>query len=397
MQRYCWTGIDLKGQVKNGKKWARSQDHLINLLILDDIGLVKSRESYFSSKQVKHKQKIVIISRLVALLKNGFNISHALGVVKDSFSNNKYVKIVLSDIKDLIESGQSITNSFKSHPNIFDYFVCSLISAGEHTGNLVNSLDYFVKYSDNLLKFRKKVMSLLLTPFITFVVFFLIVIALLMFIVPRFESIFSSFDKPLPASTYYILLISKFLGTNCFLFFIVFVLCLLLLLSYFLRNSKFNWIKQVLILNTPILNKLYKLFYKVIFFQMLNVLLVGGVSLVDSLEAIAFSIKNSFVYKDIVNISNHIKSGQTFSGALSESKLFSGIELLEIINIGESTGDLTGVVSYLSDFYTQTIYGILKYFANIIQPLILIILGLLIAGIILALYVPIFTLSSIIE
>lgn len=394
MQKYIWTGIDLSGAIHKGQTWARSKDHLIALLLYEDIGLIKAKASLFKSK-ISYKEKINTISHLVALLKSNIRINQALGIIKDSCSN-AYLKKILADIKELIESGQSIGNAFYCHKNTFDQLFCSLMLSGEHTGSLANSLDYFISYSKRIINFKNKTKKLLVTPAITFLVFLVIVLALFLFIVPRFNDIFATFNKPLPRSTYYILKISNLLTTKSILYLALIVLVFLLFFSYSFRKTKLGKIKNWVLFKSFGLSNFYKLIYRSMFFQMLNVLLKGNVTLVDSLNAIATAIDNDLVFEEIKLIIKNLNLGYNFTDSLKKSKILSNKEIIEIISIGESSDDISNVVNYLANYYTTQVYSILNYFSNIVQPLILIILGLLIASIILALYIPIFTLSDIV-
>ena len=243
-------------------------------------------------------------------------------------------------------------------------------------------------------EFKKKLKSTLLIPIITLILFIIIFFGLLILIIPRFEAFFNSIDKnALSKSTKLILKLSKLIRSKKVLYISTSLLTILIIL----KNINIEIIKiykHKILLNIPIISNFLFLIYTARFLQKLDLLLTSGLHITKSIEVIIESTQNLTLRDEIKKILNKINSGHNLSFSISQSQIFNSEELFALIKVGESSGNLIFSINQASEIYQNKVYNNINKFIFLIQPLILIILGLLISGLIISIYVPLINLSS---
>lgn len=394
MPYYSWSGINLWGELKNGKQFARSRDDLEKKLLKNEIGLLQAREStiwgfYNISGSVKNE----FLSSLSILLAAKIPLYNALKININTIKNN-YLKNIIEDVSLAISEGYSLSSALSYYKNVFDELTRALVAVGEKSGNLSHTLKDLSEHWEKMQKFKQDIRSALLLPIITLILFFLIMLSIFWFVIPRFENFFQSTKAVLPLSTRIILNLSSFLRSWNLVYFLIIVICFGLLINLYLKKKTGIKFKHRIVFRIPILNNFMIMVYQARFLQTLDILLSSGVHLVDALYLVRDAINNQIIKKDLEKIIVDVESGKTLASSLHDSKYFNAYELESLILIGESSGQLNNIIAQASLIYQQRIYTKIKNFAFFVQPAMLILLGFLIVGLILAVYLPMFTLSS---
>lgn len=390
MPYYSWSGINIYGEIIRGRQFSRSTSDLDKDLFKNKIALLKAKESFLFKIYLlilKPKKSDInnIIDHISILLKAGLKIHQVLDIVSKNIKN-RYLKIIFEDINRYLYEGQTLSLAFESHKSIFNLFTRSIVSIGEKSSNLKSTFEQLSFYNNTVKKFSEKLRSATLTSKITSILFLIIFFIIFIFIIPRFELFFNSIDKNLiPKSTKFVIYLSNLIRSLN----LIYILPISLIFIYIFKSIN-------LFLYIPIFSNFYFLIYKVKFLQKLNILLSSGINIKEALEIILNDTKY-FEKTDIEEVLNNISSGKDLSFSFSQTKIFNNYELISLIKVGESSGDLRFSINQASEIYQNRLYKKLNNIIFLIQPLILVVLGSLITFLIFSIYIPIFTLSSIVK
>lgn len=396
MPYYSWEAIDLQGVIQRGKKFARSEKDLDAYLFRNEISLLKAQViSPLFLKKVSAKEKGEFVSNLAQLLQAKVQLHQALTIISNTI-NHAYLKLIVQDLAQSIYEGLSFSEALAIHNSVFDELAQAIITAGEKTGNLAHVLDLYAQHNQIMLKFKQHTRSALAIPIITLIFFIAIMISIFIFVIPRFEVIFESFKEPLPYVTQIILNISRIMRSSVGLYLLLAVIFGLCTIRILIQKYVSRYFKDNLLFKIPLISNFLILVYRVRFLQIMGIMLTAGVHLVDGLQVAHNTSANCVVQEDIKAILSHIESGKSVSHAIHKSRLFASFEFESLIAIGESSGQLGTMFIKSGELYQKRLYAIIDRLIIYAQPLLLIILGLLIACLIFAIYMPIFTLSSIV-
>lgn len=401
MPYYSWSGIDLTGKILTGKQFARSTLDLDKHLFNQEIALLNAKESKIINLKLlisKPTKKSInqIINHISLLLKAGLTIHQALEVICKN-TKNEFLKVILKDILRYIYEGQTLSEALNFHKDLFDLLTRSVIYSGEKSSNLSDAFIELANHNIIIENFKKKVKAALFMPIITLLLFIAISLGIFIFVIPKFEIFFNTIDEnKISKSTRFILYISKLVNSQKPLYFII-ILSIILIFTKLFKLNLWNYIQQKILFKMPIISDFLFLTYQAKFLQKLNLLLKAGTHITNALEIITNSSENLNETIELEIILKQIKAGKNLSYALSESKILNTYELIALIEVGESSGNLIISIEQASAIYQNKVYTTLNKASFLIQPIILIILGSLISSLILAIYIPIFTLSSVIK
>lgn len=300
---------------------------------------------------------------------------------------------ILCDAAAAVHEGLPLSKAFAAHPTIFNPLVLALIKAGEASGTLKKALDYYAHYQETQQQFQRKLRMILMMPVITFIFFMGIVFALLIIVIPRFQAIFAMVNKPIPWATQVLFTMSSVLQQYGFwLGWAIVSGVLIIVIGSVVPHCK-KW-RDWLMIHTPGVKKIIT-FYSITFFlQALALLLEGGVHLVDALRLAAHTINNRVVRHDVEHIAERVRQGLSLSLACKQSTYFNLPELESFVTVGETSGILSLMIGQAAYWYQERLYQLFKQVTSVIQPALIIFLGALICLLILAIYVPILTFST---
>ena len=388
MPYFAWVGITISGITFKGRLFARSIEDLERVLYKKEIGLIKARALQV---RVKAETKAALIAHLASLLRAHLKIHTALATLRTTIIH-PYVRMVIEDIESALKEGSSFSAAVRYH-DLFDDLFKAIITTGEKTGNMPQALEYLSHYTHTLEQLRAKLRAALLSPLLTGAFFIMVMIIVFIFVIPRFEYFFSSFQEPIPPFTRAVISLSHALSS--FYFF-----CALIGIATGIRIISSNKLMKQkgykLSLKIPGISYLLILSLRAHFLHMLALLLKGGIPLAQALQVCKDALKSSLVHESLSTMKKEIEKGNCLSMGLRKT-ILSCPEAEALIELGESSGELTSMIYQAALLEEQKLYHYLRRLSSLVQPLLLLLLGILIAGLIFALYMPLLTLSTVIQ
>jgi len=396
MPYYKWRGVNLFGDIKKGRMFAKSSDDLDDTLFNQSIALIASSKVpvSFLLHRISSNDKINFFRQLSVLIDSGVRLPESLRILMDQAGNMKFRQIIFS-IESDIQEGNCLGDALQKYPEIFDDLMIKMVCMGQESGKLGSALHMLSDYLEERQSFYKKLKSAALLPLITLAFFSFIAFSIFIFIIPKFEDVFRSMNKELPVLTKYIFKASKFLGSNMFVFALILLILFGLIIRKYFKSDLGKKVAEKLYLNFPFVGKLVCKNFLVYFLNSMSVLLENGVRLVSAMNVTKKSFKTSFLCDQIAFLEKEITDGSSLSESMVDApgQLFSQ-DLVAIVRVGEETGRLSLMLKKAADMYQQKLNRSILFFTTIFQPLLMIFLGLLIALLIFAIYIPVFSLSG---
>jgi type IV pilus assembly protein PilC len=357
-------------------------------------GFALSSLSLPTRTRISTREFLVFNQELATLLKAGLPLVQSLDILRRRV-NNPVFKSVLDDVHDRVRAGSSLSEAFEAHGSLFPGVYTASLMAGEKSGSLEQVIRRYVAYVKVIAGVRRKTISALVYPTILLVLSLGVVSLIVLRVVPEFALFYEGFDRELPMSTRAIVAISKLATTY-------FVWIALVLIA--VGVAAWLWLKQPgqrrrfdrWILRLPALGPVARKFATSQAARTLATLLGGGIPLVNAIEVSARAIKNQFIARELLTAAQKVREGQALASAMDESGAFPDVAI-KMVEVGESTGALQEMLSSLSDFFDEEIETNLGRFITLVEPILLIVMGIVIAGLLLALYLPLFNLSNVLR
>ena len=345
------------------------------------------------SRKISRHEFLVFNQELATLLKAGMPLVQSLDILRSRLSNPVF-KSVLDDVHEKVRGGTALSDAFAAHGDLFPSVYTASLLAGERSGNLDAVLRRFVAYSKTIDTVRSKTISAMIYPIILIALAAVLVGIIVIKVVPTFAEFYTSFNAELPLSTRIIVAFSDFLRAQLYPILAVLVVGGIMFFAWIKqpgRGAQFDrWV-----LRLPVIGSSVHKFSTSQLARTLATLLGGGIPLVNALEIAARSSGNRHMAKELEIVSVRVREGQGFANTLLERKTVPDVAI-KMIEVGESTGALTEMLNSLADFYDEEIDTEVARFVTLIEPAMLVFMGVVIAGIVLALYLPLFQLTSVV-
>lgn len=398
MPIYKWEGKTLKGQIKKGEMEAPTEQairiHLRQQNIIPTKISTKSREIglAFSFKRKVNQRSIAIFTRqLATMIDAGLPLVQSLEILATQQEDRTF-KNIIRQIREDVEGGSTFAGALKKHPGTFNELYTNLVVAGEEGGILDNILTRLANYIEKAEALKKKVKSALVYPSTIVGVAVIVVMILMIFVIPVFETMFKSAGQSLPLPTLITLTISKFVKNN-----IIIVLPGLIGLIYlfrrYYRTESGKTVIDRLILKTPVFGSLFQKIAVARFSRTLGTLVSSGVPILDGLLIVSRTAGNKTIETAILNARNSIREGETIAEPLGRSTVFPPM-VIQMISVGESTGALDSMLSKIADFYEEEVDVAVANMTSLLEPFLMIFLGVVIGGVVISMYLPIFQMAS---
>ena len=392
---FSWEGKDKKGSRVKGKSLAPDEGALRTELRRQGIApyRIKKQSSALKSGGKVSPQDIAVFSRqLATMLTAGIPLVQAFEIVGNGHDKPSVQKLIL-DIKGDVEGGTSLHEALGKHPLYFDDLYVNLVEAGEQAGALESLLDKIATYKEKTEALKKKVKKALFYPAAVLVVAVIVTIILLVFVIPQFESLFKGFGADLPAFTQMVINISRFVQSNG-IFLGLAAGGLIYTFMYFKKRSKkmrefLDRASLKLPIIGPILNKSAIARYA----RTLSTMFAAGVPLVEALESVAGATGNIIYETAVLQMKDEVATGQRLQRAMEQTGLFPNM-VIQMIAVGEESGSLDEMSSKVATFYEAEVDNAVDAMSSLLEPLIMAILGVLVGGLVIAMYLPIFKLGS---
>ena len=366
--------------------------HVLSLRPRAALGLTSLPFSRNRAKITRH-EFLVFNQELATLLKAGMPLVQSLDILRTRLTN-PLLKAVLDDVHEKVRAGTALSDAFMAHGELFPSVYTASLMAGERAGNLDAVLRRYVAYAKIVDTVRSKTISALVYPVILIVLAVVLVFIIILKVVPTFSEFYGSFGAQLPLSTRMIVAVSNFVRGQFLLLAVIFIGGGLAFRSW-LKHSEQRARFDRMILKVPIIGPSMHKFSTSQLARTMATLLGGGIPLVNALEISARSTGNRHLGREMAVVAQKVREGQSFAATLLERNLMPDVAI-KMIEVGESTGSLQEMLNSLADFYDEEIETEVGRFVTIIEPALLIIMGLVIAVIVLALYLPLFELTSVI-
>ncbi|OGP64059.1 MAG: pilus assembly protein PilC [Deltaproteobacteria bacterium RBG_16_42_7] len=399
MPVYEWQGKTLKGEAKTGVSRADSEAMLRALLRRDSIILTKSTEKKDTAKKAKFNSKkkisqlsVVIFTRqLSTMITSGLPLVQSLDILASQIED-KDLRGIVGEIKTKIESGSRFADALKDYPRCFDALYVNLVVAGEEGGMLDTVLGRLAVYMEKSVKLVKKVKSAMIYPISIIVVAIGVVLVLLIFVIPVFEGMFKEMGASLPGPTQIVVNLSRLVKSSIHYMIGMLVLFIFLVKKYYATESGNRQIDK-LILKIPIFGVLTIKASVARVTRTLATLLSSGVAILESMVIVAKVAGNKVVEEALVVARARISEGRSMSEPLAESGVFPPM-VVQMIQVGESTGALDNMLNKIADFYEEDVDNLVTNLTALMEPMIMMFLGVILGGLVVAMYLPIFKLGA---
>ncbi len=393
---FLWEGTDKGGKKVKGQMLAPGEAFVRQSLRRQGITAQKvSKQGLFTRNQKITEKDIALFTRqLATMMKAGVPLLQTFDIVGRGHDNPAVGKLLL-DIKSDVETGSSLSQAFRKFPLYFDALYCNLIAAGEQAGILETLLDRLATYKEKMIAIKSKIKSALFYPTAIIVVAFVITSIIMIFVIPAFKEVFKSFGADLPAPTMFVIGISDIfiaywwaifggIGGAIFTFF------------YMLKRSEAMQIAfDRLFLRLPVFGPVIRKSVIARWTRTLATMFAAGVPLVESLESVGGAAGNHVYKVGTRQIQSEVSTGTSLTSAMQNSELFPNM-VNQMVAIGEESGALDSMLGKVADFFEQEVDDAVEAIASLMEPMIMVVLGVLIGGMVIAMYLPIFKLGAVV-
>ncbi len=399
-QVFAWEGTDRRGNRVKGESRAAT----IALARADlrrqgitPLKLRKKSSSIFSNRKKKITTKdIAVFSRqLATMMSAGVPMVQAFDIVGRGHNNPAMQEMVLS-IKADVEGGTSLTAALRKHPLYFDDLFCNLVEAGEQAGVLETLLDKIATYKEKTESLKAKIKKALFYPTAVIVVAILITAIIMIFVIPQFKDLFSSFGADLPAFTRMVISISDVVAGWWWAILGAVVAAIVIATNIWKRSPKFRETLDRLLLKIPVIGSIMHKAALARFCRTTSTMFAAGVPLVEALQSVAGATGSAVYEKAVLTMRDDVATGQSLQLAMRQQGLFPHM-VIQMVTIGEESGALDDMLSKVADFYEEEVDNAVDALSSLLEPLIMVVLGTVIGGLVIALYLPIFQLGSVVS
>jgi len=398
MPIYKWEGKTLKGVIKKGEMEAGTEGairiHLRQQNIIPTKISAKGKEITISlpfGKKVQQRSIAIFTRQLATMIDAGLPLVQSLEILA-SQQDNKIFKGILREIREDVEGGSTFAGALKKHPGVFNDLYTNLVVAGEEGGILDNILNRLANYIEKAEALKKKVKSALVYPSVIITVAVAVVMILMIFVIPVFEQMFSSAGQNLPLPTLIVVMISKFVRKYVFIVVPALILGFFLLRKYHQTESG-KILMDRFLLKAPVFGELFRKIAVARFSRTLGTLVSSGVPILDGLNIVSKTAGNKVIETAILNARASIREGETIAEPLGRSNIFPPM-VIQMISVGESTGALDSMLTKIAEFYEDEVDVAVGNLTSMLEPLLMIFLGVVIGGVVIAMYLPIFQMAS---
>jgi type IV pilus assembly protein PilC len=390
---YSWTGKDKSGKVVRGELRAGGESIVAASLRRQGIqvsSVKKVRQR--GGKKITEKDIAIFTRQLAVMMKAGVPLLQAFDIVGRGHSNPSVAKL-LFDIKTDVETGSSLAQAFRKYPLHFDALFCNLVGAGEAAGILDSLLDRLATYKEKILAIKGKIKSALFYPVSIIVVALVVTAVIMIFVIPVFKDLFKSFGANLPGPTLVVMAISDwFIGNWWWLFPGIFG-GVWFFFYMWKRSTTMQRIIDRITLKIPVFGEVIRKACIARWCRTLSTMFAAGVPLVESLDSVAGAAGNYVYYEATKRVQSEVSTGTGLTVAMTNAAVFPSM-VLQMVAIGEESGALDSMLSKVADFFEQEVDEAVESLSSLMEPMIMVILGGLIGGIVVAMYLPIFKMGQ---
>lgn len=399
MPVYLWKGTTKKGEIKKGEMEAPDESavriQLRRQRIKPESIKKKPKDLFenipFLKQRVKEKDIVVFARQFATMINAGLPIIQCLELLSEEEKNKTFSTIIRS-VKEDIEGGSSLSDALKKYPNIFDELFINLVAAGEAGGILDVILNRLSTYMEKSMNLKRKIKGAMTYPISVLVIAIAVVILLLYKVVPVFDDLFSSMGSALPGPTQFLVDISRFVQSNILYILGAIVLAVFIFKRYYKTEGGRLRVDRTT-LKLPVFGMLLRKAAVAKFSRTLSTMMSSGVPILDGLEIVSKTAGNKIIENTLMETRKSISEGKTIAEPLSESGVFPSM-VVSMISVGENTGALDAMLEKIADFYDSEVDTAVDAMTALLEPIMLVFLGGVVGGMIIALYLPIFSMAG---
>jgi type IV pilus assembly protein PilC len=392
---FVWEGVDRNNKPIRGETRAASETVVTTNLRRQGIRVNKiKRQSYKGGRRISDKDVAFFTRQLATMLKAGVPLLQSFDIVARGHSNARFSRLML-DIKNQVETGASLSQAFRQHPAQFDALYCNLVAAGESSGMLDAVLDRLATYKEKILAIKSKIKSALFYPISVMVVAVVVIWVIMVFVIPAFKDVFHNFGAELPLPTLIVIGISDFFVKWWWLFFIIIAGAIVGIGMMYKRSDSMRYTVDRLMLKLPVIGQIVEKATIARWTRTLQTMFSAGVPLVESLDAVGGASGNIVYTQATKRIQTEVSTGSSLTNAMSNTRLFPSM-VLQMTQIGEESGSLDNMLGKVADFYEREVDDAVAALSSLLEPIIIVFLGVVIGGLVIAMYLPIFKLGAVI-
>jgi type IV pilus assembly protein PilC len=392
---FIWVGQDRSGKTVRGEMRASGEAQVNATLRRQGIKIAAVKKQKLSGgSRITEKDIALFTRQLATMMKSGVPLLQAFDIVSRGHSNPAVSRLLL-DIKTEVETGSSLKQAFEKHPLYFDALFCNLIGAGEAAGILDSLLDRLATYKEKILAIKSKIKSALFYPISIVIVAFVITAVIMIFVIPAFKDVFTSFGADLPGPTLLVMAISDFFVRYWYAIFGGIIGSAYAFFWTWKRSQKMQIFMDRVLLRTPVFGDLIRKSAIARWTRTLSTMFAAGVPLVEALESVAGAAGNYEYYVATKKIQSEVSTGSSLTSAMQGTEVFPNM-VIQMVAIGEESGALDSMLSRVADFFEQEVDDAVEALSSLMEPMIMVVLGTLIGGMVIAMYLPIFKLGAVV-
>ena len=390
---YTWEGKDKSGKVVKGEMRAGGEAVVRATLRRQGILIDKIKQRKAGSGgSVSEKDVTLFTRQLATMMKAGVPLLQSFDIVGKGHSNPAVARLLL-ELKTEVETGSSLAAAFKKYPLHFDALFCNLIQAGEAAGILESLLDRLAIYKEKTLAIKSKIKSALFYPVAIIIVAFVITAVIMIFVIPAFKQVFTSFGAELPAPTLFVMAVSDIFVRFWYLIFGGIGGGVYAFLYMWKRSVPVQVFMDRLLLRVPVFGHLVRISTIARWTRTLSTMFAAGVPLVEALDSVGGAAGNHVYWAATKQIQREVSTGGSLTAAMTNSGVFPNM-VLQMVSIGEESGALDGMLGKTADFFEAEVDDAVDALASLMEPMIMVVLGTLIGGMVIAMYLPIFKIGQ---
>ena len=398
-QIYLWKAETQKGKILKGEIEAASEQIALSQLKKRSLTVKKLKPKpkdlfeniSFMQPKVTNKDIIVFTRQFSTMIDAGLPLVQGLNILGEQAENPTFKRILRTLTKD-VEGGATLAEAMKKHPDAFDNLFVNLVSAGEIGGILDTILQRLATFIEKAAELKSKIKGAMTYPAVVMAIAFIVIAVILIFVIPVFEDMFASFGSALPVPTQIVVVMSNFMKGNAHWIIIAFIAIGFAFKKY-RATAGGRKLTDTIALKLPVFGDLLKKTAVARFTRTLGTMMQSGVPILDALEIVAKTAGNVVIEEIIYDVRGSIAEGQTIAEPLSENDVFPGM-VIQMISVGEATGALDTMLEKIAEFYDKEVDTAVEALTSMLEPLLMLFLGGAIGGLVVAMYLPIFSMAG---
>jgi type IV pilus assembly protein PilC len=392
---FTWEGKDKNGKAVQGELRALSPSSIAATLRRQGISAVQIKKKKFTrGKKISDKDICFFTRQLSTMLKAGVPLLQSFDIISQGNANPAFSKL-LQEIRADIETGSSLHSAFKRHPDYFDALYCNLIAAGEQAGILEEILTRLALYKEKTLAVKRKIRSAMIYPLAILGVAAIVTTVIMIWVIPAFKDVFASFGAELPLPTQIVIWLSDMFVRYWYWVAAVLIISSLLFIRAWKRSPSMQISTDKLLLKLPLFGSVIRKAIIARWTRTLSTMFAAGVPLVESLDSVGGASGNAVYIEATRKISAAVSSGSSLVSAMQTTKAFPAM-VTQMVAIGEESGALDQMLTKVAEFHEEEVDNAVASLSSLMEPIIMVILGVVIGGLVIAMYLPIFQLGSVV-